>query len=64
MGSQQRGKSLSLTGSRDNTEMPGQCSEMLKETPFATQELEICTDIMKKSPSKGSLCEADTELVC
>lgn len=62
VGSQQRGKSLSLTGSRDNTEMPGQCSEMLKETLFATQEPEMCTDIIKKTPSKGSLHEADTEL--
>lgn len=62
MGSQQRGKSLSLTGSRDDTEMPGQCSEMLRVTLFATQELEMCTDIIKKAPSKGSLHEAGTEL--
>lgn len=50
VGSQQREKSLSSTGRRGNTEMPGQRSEMLKETPFATQELEMCTDIINEEP--------------
>lgn len=60
---QQRVKSLPLTGRRDNIKMSGQCSEILKETPFSTQEREIVTDIIKKSPSKSSLHEEDTELI-
>lgn len=51
-------------GSRDNTEMPGQCLEILKETPFASQELETCTEVANENASKGSLREADTEPVC
>jgi len=48
--------------SRDNTKKQEQCSERLKEISFATQELEMCTDIIKQSPSKGSLREANAKL--